>query len=52
MAAMVGAGMALAFTRYSAQYVDVERRAAARGRRLHGHDCVPAWEWRAQQRGQ
>ena len=49
-AAMVGAGMALAFVRYSAQYVDAERRAAARGSGLHAHDCAPAWEWRARQR--
>lgn len=49
-AAMVGAGMALAFTRYSAQYVDAERQAAARGLGLHAHDCLPAWEWRAKQR--
>lgn len=49
-AAMVSAGMALAFTRYSGQYVDAERRAAARGRGQHAHNCMPAWEWRAQQR--
>lgn len=49
-AAMVSAGMALAFVRFSRQYVDAERRAAAAGRGLHAHDCVPAWEWRARKR--
>lgn len=49
-AAMVSAGMALAFVRFSRRYVDAERRAAAGGRGLHAHDCVPAWDWRARQR--
>lgn len=49
-AAMVSAGMALAFLRYSAQYQDAERRAAARGVGLHGHNCPPPWEWRARAR--
>jgi endonuclease YncB( thermonuclease family) len=49
-ALMVSAGMALAFLRYSAQYQDAERRAANRARGLHAHNCIPPWEWRAQQR--
>lgn len=51
-AAMVSAGMALAFVRFSRQYVDAERRAAAKGRGLHAHDCLPAWKWRAIRKGQ
>jgi hypothetical protein len=42
---MVREGFAWAFTRFS---VDYEARTANRG--VHAHDCVPAWEWRAQQR--
>lgn len=49
-AIMVRDGLAWAFTRYSADYVNEE--AAAKKARLgvHGHDCVPAWEWRAERR--
>jgi endonuclease YncB( thermonuclease family) len=49
-ASMVAAGMALAFVRYSSDYVQQE--AAARAARLgvHAHDCAAAWEWRAKQR--
>lgn len=48
--AMVAAGMALAYVRYSSDYVQQE--AAARAARLgvHAHDCAPGWDWRAQQR--
>ena len=44
---MVHAGMALAFVRYSRDYVQDE--AAARAARLgvHAHGCSPPWEWRA-----
>ena len=49
-ALMVRAGMAWAFVRYSSDYVDQEAKAKAAGIGLHGHDCVPAWEWRAQSR--
>ncbi len=51
-AAMVQLGMAWAFVRYSRDYVDLE--AAARSQRLgvHGHDCQPAWAWRAERNSQ
>jgi endonuclease YncB( thermonuclease family) len=46
-ALMVGAGWAWAYTAFSDQYVDAERRAAARGVGVHAHRCQPPWEWRA-----
>lgn len=46
-AAMVNAGMAWAFVRYSRDYVDNEARARAAGLGIHVHGCQPAWEWRA-----
>ena len=49
-AMMVGAGWAWAFTKYSAQYQDAERRAAARGVGVHAHGCEKPWEWRAKNR--
>lgn len=49
-ASMVSAGMALAFTRYSTDYVADEAKAKAARAGVHAHDCLPAWEWRAQQR--
>lgn len=49
-AAMVRAGQALAFVRYSADYVREEGEARAAQAALHAHDCLPAWEWRARQR--
>jgi endonuclease YncB( thermonuclease family) len=49
-AAMIDRGMAWAFVRYSAQFIERERGAALAGLGVHGHRCVPAWEWRAQQR--
>lgn len=51
-AIMVRDGYAWAFVRYSSDYVDQEERAKAAGAGVHGHGCVPAWEWRARQRGQ
>ena len=50
-AAMVSAGMALAFVRYSRDYV--EQEAAAKSQRLgvHVHDCEKPWDWRARNRG-
>ena len=50
-AAMVRAGMAWAFVRYSRDYMELE--AAAKSARLgvHAHDCLAAWEWRARERG-
>lgn len=47
---MVRAGMALAFTRYSVDYVADEAAAKAALLGVHAHDCIPAWEWRARQR--
>ena len=49
-AAMVSAGMALAFVRFTRRYVDAERRAAGKGKGVHAHDCHAPWEWRARQR--
>jgi endonuclease YncB( thermonuclease family) len=49
-AIMVSEGLAWAFTRYSSDYVSHQAKARAGRRGVHGHDCMPAWEWRAQQR--
>jgi endonuclease YncB( thermonuclease family) len=49
-AAMVSAGMAWAFTRYSHDYVVLEGEAQAAGLGIHAHQCQPAWEWRAERR--
>jgi endonuclease YncB( thermonuclease family) len=46
-AEMVRQGWALAFVRYSRDYVDQEREAREAKRGLHEHDCIPPWEWRA-----
>lgn len=51
-AAMVNAGMAWAFTRYSSDYVGEERRALASRVGVHAHDCTKPWDWRAQRRPQ
>lgn len=48
---MVRDGYAWAFVRYSAAYADEEARAKAGGLGVHGHGCVPAWEWRARGKG-
>ena len=50
-AIMVRDGYAWAFVRYSSDYVDQEERAKAGAAGVHGHGCVPAWEWRQQERG-
>lgn len=47
---MVTAGMAWAFNRYSHDYVTNETNARANRRGVHGHDCIPAWEYRARQK--
>lgn len=47
---MVSAGWAWAFVRQSDRYVPEERDAAIRKVGVHGHRCLPPWEWRAQQR--
>ena len=46
-AALVGAGAAMAFQRYSAEYVDDEKAALAAGRGIWAWDPTPPWEWRA-----
>lgn len=48
--AMVASGMAWAFVRYSTTFVEQERQAATSALGVHAHKCIPAWEWRAQQR--
>ncbi|HYX02852.1 MAG TPA: thermonuclease family protein [Reyranella sp.] len=45
-ALMVGAGWAWANSQSGGQYVDAERRAAARGVGVHGHRCRPPGERR------
>jgi Staphylococcal nuclease homologue len=51
-ALMVSAGWAWAYTAFSDQYVDAERRAAARGVGVHAHRCQPPLEWRALKRAE
>lgn len=48
-AEMVSAGMAWAFTRYSADYVDQEKRAIRGHAGVHAHGCEYAWAWRRRQ---
>ena len=38
------------FTRFSVDYVDQQEEARVANLGVHAHDCVPAWEWRAQHR--
>jgi endonuclease YncB( thermonuclease family) len=47
---MVQLGMAWAFVRYSRDYVEQEALASMENLGIHAHQCVFAWEWRAQQR--
>ena len=49
-AAMVRLGMAWAFVRYSRDDVQLEDQARAESLGVHAHGCLPAWEWRAQER--
>src|SRR5262249_16276023 len=49
-AIMVREGLAWAFVRYSADYIEQEQRAKVERLGVHAHGCQPAWEWRAQQR--
>ena len=51
-ALMVSSGWAWAYSRFSDQYADAERRAAAKGLGVHAHRCVPPWEWSGQRRQQ
>lgn len=46
-AAMVRAGMAWAFVKYSSDYISEEAAAKAQGLGVHALGCEPAWEWRA-----
>lgn len=47
---MVRAGMALAFVRYSRDYVEQERSAKAERLGIHARACEAPWDWRARQR--
>ena len=49
-ALMVSAGWAWSFSRSSDRYAPEERDAVGRKAGVHGHKCMPPWEWRAQQR--
>ncbi|MCW5736138.1 MAG: thermonuclease family protein [Enhydrobacter sp.] len=49
-AAMVRAGMAWAFVRYSLDYVEQERAAVGQRVGVHAHDCAKPWDWRARTR--
>jgi hypothetical protein len=40
---MVAGGHAWAFVRYSRDYVEEEREAAAVRAGIHGHTCEPVW---------
>lgn len=46
-AEMVRSGMALAFVRYSQDYVGQEAEAKAASRGMHGYACEAPWEYRA-----
>ncbi len=50
-AAMVSAGMAWAFVRYSHDYVAQEAEAKATGLGVHAHQCEKAWDYRLRIRG-
>ena len=49
-AEMVRNGMALAFVRYSRDYVALEAEAKAAKLGMHTHSCEAPWDWRAKQR--
>jgi endonuclease YncB( thermonuclease family) len=51
-ALMVSADWAWAYTAFSDQYSDAERRAAARGVGVYAHRCQPPREWRALKRAE
>ncbi len=46
-AAMVSAGMAWAFPKYSSDYVSQETEANNTRAGVHAHDCIKPWDWRA-----
>lgn len=43
---MVSAGMAFAFTRYSADYASQEEAVRSAGRGMDAHGCEMPWDWR------
>ncbi len=43
---MVEAGMALAYTRYSLDYLSQQAEAHQRKAGMHAHDCQEPWKWR------
>lgn len=47
---MVLAGWAWALKQPSDRYAEQEREAIAAKAGVHGHRCMPPWEWRAKQR--
>lgn len=47
---MVLAGWAWALKQSSDRYAEQEREAIAAKAGVHGHRCMPPWEWRARQR--
>lgn len=49
-ATLVREGLAWAFVRYSQKYTVDEHMAEAKKLGVHGHGCLPAWEWRAEHR--
>ena len=50
LATLCAAGWARSFGRYSERYAPEEKEAANTKAGVHGHKCLPPWEWRAQQR--
>jgi endonuclease YncB( thermonuclease family) len=50
-AEMVRNGMALAFVRYSRDYVALEEQARAEGLGMHAHGCEKPWDWRFREEG-
>jgi hypothetical protein len=42
--------MAWAFTRYSSDYVQQEKAAIGSRLGVHAHDCMKAWDGRAERR--
>ena len=47
---LVGVGYAWAFVGYRRDSVGLDGGGMAWGAGVNGHDCQPAWEWRASQR--
>lgn len=48
---MVAAGWAWTVGRYGERYEPEQKEAIAKKAGVHGHRCLPPWEWRAQPRG-